>query len=237
MNTVPTAVHRVTAGHEIDASAAPVEPVGFLLATIVQLLPFHRSASVPWSDDPTARQPALDGHVTALSSLSAELAGSGLETIDHAAPSQCSVSVSARSSVCDVPTAKQSPALAQAAPASALSNASVTLGLGTIVQWAPSHRSTNVSVSDVVGSGTTKDEPTAKQLVVLEHATPDSTFTAELAGFGVDMSVQRLLLQRIAIVLVTVDVVYCPTAMQNDGLAHFTAERLLDCAPAGTGLS
>src|SRR5262249_26882911 len=121
LNTTPTAVHRVTAGQEIDASAPPVAPAGFLLGASDQLAPSQRSPSVPWSDEPTAKQEPVARHVTAASSLSAEFGGSGLATIDHAAPSQRSTSVSFCVSVCEAPTAKQSVLPAHAAPTNPLS--------------------------------------------------------------------------------------------------------------------
>src|SRR5205823_6637782 len=156
-------------------------------------------------------------------------------TIAHTAPSQCSTSVSLRVSVCDEPTAKQSVLLAHAAPASPLSNASATFGLGTIAHFLPSHRSISVCCPPM-GPVSTKYEPTAKQFVVLEHASPDNTLT-DAFGFGVGSSDHRLALHRSASVFVTVDVLYCPTAMQNELLEHFTAARLLERVPHGVGLS
>jgi len=235
LKTTPAAVHRVTTGHEIDTREPPVAPTGFLLGASDQLVPFQRSASVPWSDEPTARHAVADGHAIAASSLSDEFGGSGLVTIDHDTPSQRSASVLLLVSVCDDPTARHSVLLAHAAPTSPLSNASATLGLGTIFQLAPSHRSISVVCPPMVPVST-KYEPTAKQLVVLEHASPDSTLTAE-SGFGVGSNDHRLELHRNTSVLVTVEVLYCPTAMQNALLEHFTAARLLERAPDGVGLS
>ena len=60
-------LHRVTTGHEIDTSEPPVAPTGFLLGASDQLVPFQRSASVPWSDEPTARHAVADGHAIAAS--------------------------------------------------------------------------------------------------------------------------------------------------------------------------
>src|SRR5690348_4310330 len=73
------------------------------------------------------------------------------------------------------------------------------------------------------------------QLVGVVQVTSASPLTAA-TGLGVVMSDQRLLLQRSASVLVADSVLYCPTAMQFAPLVHCTADRWLDCAPAGFGL-
>src|SRR6266496_830259 len=49
----PTVVHAARAGHATPVSWPPPEGVG--VGWMRHLVPFHRSARVPWSDPPTAR--------------------------------------------------------------------------------------------------------------------------------------------------------------------------------------
>src|SRR5437016_633898 len=161
-----------------DTSSRPANgAAGFGLATTDHALPFHRSVSVVVASPrvpavPTAKQNVALTHDAPDNELpSVEWPGRmrlGLGTIDHVLPFHRSVSVRAPSPL--LPTAKQLVVPVHDTSASALTAPPDGLGLGTIDHALPFHRSTSVR-SFAPGL---PDCPTAKQLVVLGHATPDS---------------------------------------------------------------
>jgi hypothetical protein len=150
------------------------------IGTIDQLLPFHRSANKPAPPSPTAKQLVVLAHDTAVKFDCDAPCGFGLTTIDHLAPFQCSTNVlktafSEAGLVAENPTAEQSVEVAHDTPTSTPSVGAAGLGLGTIDQLDPFHRSISVAVAVL---------PTAKQLVAEAHDTPASPTPTSPAGCG-----------------------------------------------------
>jgi hypothetical protein len=128
-------------------SEAEVDPLGFGLATIDQVVPFQRSTSVPSTPPlellPTALQLVALGHVT-LESAEFPLEF-GLAMMDQLVPFQCSTSVfTVPVLLTEEPTALQLVALEQVTPDSIDSFAPVALGLVITDHVVPSQRTTNV---------------------------------------------------------------------------------------------
>ena len=109
----PTALQFVVLGHDTLSRPLEVTPLGLGLATIDQLVPFHRSTKVAPADPsgeepPTASQFVVLTHDTPLRSVSREPVGSGLVTTDHVVPFQCSANACAlESMLTSYPTALQ----------------------------------------------------------------------------------------------------------------------------------
>ena len=139
-------------------------------AATVQTAPFQRCAS---AESPTAAQYDEVGHDTAVNSRKSPPAGWG--TIDQIVPFQCSVTGAPplemltipppTVSTSAVPTAEQSTGLEHDTPSSCTENALRGLGLSTIVQTVPSHRSMSALPEN--------DSPTAVQLVADGHEMPN----------------------------------------------------------------
>jgi len=139
MGLRPTALHTALAGHDTDVR------YGTGVVCVVQLLPFHRSASVaPPSRLPIAVQAAADGHATPSRLEYGELEV-GVETMLQALPFQCSVRLPTPNTL---PVATQSVGDAQETAKSSLSLAPV-LGVGNTVQLPLFHSSAMVVVSYV----------------------------------------------------------------------------------------
>jgi hypothetical protein len=154
----------------------------------------------------------------------------GLVTIDHVDPSHSSTNVAVTEPVDELPTATQLVKLAHATPRRTLEDTPVGLGLDTIDHIVPSHRSTNVAVTEPV------DElPTATQLVALAHATPPIVVPVAPAGTGIDTNDHLDPSQRCAINPTPANDV--PTATQLVALAHATPYKEPRCGPGGLGLS
>jgi len=124
----------------------------------------------------------------------------GGETIDHVAPSHCSMTgaagVSSRggayADLLIAPTAVQLVALVHETPV--MSNvAFVGVGLGVIDQLVPSHRSISVAAPAVPLVPRT---PTAVQSVALRHETAVKVYAVPDAGLGLAIAVQRAPSQR-----------------------------------------
>jgi hypothetical protein len=143
----PTASQLVVLKHATPLSEAEVDPLGFGLGTVDQVVPFQCSTSVmfppPLYAEPTALQLVALGHETLESpEFPIEF---GLATMDQPVPFQCSASVlTAPVLLTDFPTALQLVALEQATPDSRLSLAPVALGLVIVDHVVPFHRTTRV---------------------------------------------------------------------------------------------
>jgi hypothetical protein len=98
-------------------------------------------------------------------------------------------------------------------------NAPAGLGLVTIVQPVPFHRSINVPVALEP-----EELPTAKQLVVLVHDTATSWLFDAPAGLGLATIAQVVPFHRCINVRMTFALLYFPTAKQFVALLHETAE-------------
>jgi hypothetical protein len=109
---LPTAQQSELRVQEIPLNELEVNPDGLGLAVIDHREPSHCSTSVllkvPSLSLPTAQQSELRVQATALSPLKVEPEGSGLRTIDHFMPSQCSTRVLGILGILvSVPTAQQ----------------------------------------------------------------------------------------------------------------------------------
>ena len=84
----PTAAQVVVLGHDTPSRAASVAPLGFGLATIDQLVPFHCSTNVLKCEfvklEPTAKQLVVLGHGTLPKEPFGGPNGFGLGATDHA---------------------------------------------------------------------------------------------------------------------------------------------------------
>ena len=132
------------------------------------------------------------------------------------------------------PTAKQLVVLGHETPNRLVSVAPFGVGLGTIFQLVPSHRSINVLASTDVDART-ETSPTAKQLVGLEQATASSSgslSTASDTGLGLGTIDQPEPSHR----WINVPCAPPPTAKQLVGVAHATPARSPTGGPAGLGL-
>ena len=123
--------------------------------------------------DPTAKQLVGLAHDTWSRALSTEVTGFGPAAIDQLVPSHCSMR--------SVPTAKQLVGLAHDTLTSELAYCEGRFGLATTVQLVPSQCS--VKVCDPKDPDGTY-EPTAKQLVTLEHAMPASELCVHARRYG-----------------------------------------------------
>jgi hypothetical protein len=123
-----------------------VAPAGLGLATIVQLVPFHRSTKAvsvePDWDEPTAKQLVALTQETP-PKPAADPAGFGLGTIDQAVPFHRSTTVRNGWFPAVLPTAKQLVALSQSTAPKSVDVSPSGLGLGSIDQPVPFHRCTN----------------------------------------------------------------------------------------------
>jgi hypothetical protein len=151
------------------------------VCTIVQLMPFHRSARVPPAPpemaNPTAQHRLADGQATP-SSRSTE-SGLGLDTIDHAVPFQRSVKVWD----IELPTAKQLPVPLHATLSSWASVLPDASGTDSSDQEVPFHFCAVGSVSPLAPS---VNHPTARQVAGPGQATLVSRVAADPPGFGLD---------------------------------------------------
>src|SRR5690348_3859922 len=128
----------------LETTAAPARllntaPDGPGLGTTAQLVPFHRSVSVPLPLSPTAHTSVVDTAATPRSSDPEPVPpGLGLGTMLHAVPSQCSVSVwntvPALVEIWKSPTAQTSLAEMAVTPVRRLFPVP-SLGLGTMAQF------------------------------------------------------------------------------------------------------
>jgi hypothetical protein len=141
-----------------------VEPFGFGLGRVDQLVPFHCSTNVTIDGDvesanPTAMQDVAVGQPTPVSEFSMEPVGVDAVAIDHLLPFHCSTRpvTAVRPKV--VPTAKQRVMLAHAIPVRTAPFAPGTVGIARIDHVLPFQCSIRM-----VGNAADSTAPTAKQL-------------------------------------------------------------------------
>jgi hypothetical protein len=192
----PTAKQLVVLAHETPLRLDSMLPARFGVAMTFQLVPFHRSTNVRDDESgpdvevsPTAKQLVAPGHEIPDRLVAVAPFGAGLGTMFQLVPFHRSISGASLSDtpakVDSSPTAKQFVALEQATPFRSTSPSTplgTGLGLGTIDQTDPSHRSINVPWSP---------PPTAKQLVGVVHATAERPPSGGPAGLGLGETDQR----------------------------------------------
>jgi hypothetical protein len=132
--------------HDTPYSSDPPVPVGLGLGTIAQLVPFHRSTSVPDAEDPTAKQLVALVHDTSYSAPG----GLGLGTIAQLMPFQRSISVPDP----EYPTAKQLVLLVHDTSFKTLSVVPLGLGLATGKNGGPTPCGTPPDAEAVRGTAT-----------------------------------------------------------------------------------
>ncbi len=217
---VPTAKHRVVLGHDTSLSAPSC-----WLSTIDHDVPFHRSIN-EWNDPvPTAKQLVAPVHATPDNSLDCEDSGFGDGTTDHDVPFHCWISVNLSSVPVEyVPTAKQLVTDRHVTSCSSALNAPGGLGLVTIDQLVPFHRSISARLPF-------RKAPTAKQSVALTHETPCRFASGDPLGSVVGTIDQ--LPATLRSISVRVPLSDDPTAVQS--AAHTTDHNTL--APDRLGLA
>jgi len=131
----------------------------------------------------------------------------------------------------ELPTARQSVAFEHDTALNVTSVTPAGVGLATIDQLVPSHRSINVWDVEVVDVSTLSS-PTAKQLVELEHDTPSNSTAARAGGLGLATIDQLVPFQ----CSINVPFPPVPTAKQSDALEHDTAESSPFGGPGGLTL-
>jgi len=162
----PTAKHLVVVGHDT------LDIVPFGVATRDQPVPVGRSMSA----GPTPKHFVAVAHDTLKSvAFDGVGLGAGSAVADQLVPSQCSLSAVTSPTL---PTAKQFVGLEHPTPRNRLSGEMT--GVGLTAQLVPSHCSMRGD-QGVLEVGL-RTPPTAKQLVVLEHATSDRE--AEMFGLA-----------------------------------------------------
>ena len=171
----PTAKQLVALGHAIPCSGPEAG-----LATSDHAVPFHRSMSALPGPLPTAKQLVALVQATPFKVARIEPAPFGLGTIDHVAPLRRSINVlltddGGRAA----PTAKQPVALVHATPERML-DCAAAFGLARTDHDDPFQDSVSVcAVPDVL-----KRRPTAVQLALLIHDTPERALLAKSGAFG-----------------------------------------------------
>jgi hypothetical protein len=237
----PTAKHVVVDGHDTASNSLREAPVGG--GVIDHAVPFQRSARVTRLDpdrpigryEPTVMQLVEVEHDTPLNSGCRELAGFGVEVIDQLVPSKASASVKdsvpSEVSIDRKPMAIQLVALEQETSNNCVMREPAGVGLATIDQLDPFHRSTSVFVPVEEAK-----VPTAKQSVELTQSTPARYARVDPAGMGAGTIDQLDPFHRCVRILVE-PASYVPVAMQLVALVHETLNKPLDVAPAGTGLA
>jgi hypothetical protein len=142
----PTAEQKVVETHEIPVRLLSKEALLLGLGTIDHAVPFHCSMRVCWATPelkvPTAVQSDDETHETPARLLFEESLVFGLGTIDHATPSHRSMSVCCAIPELKVPTAVQSDGEMHETALRSLAWEALVLGLGTMDQERPLHRST-----------------------------------------------------------------------------------------------
>ena len=231
----PTAKQTVALVHATPLRSVTVEPVGFGLLEIAHVVPFQRSTSEPVTPltvaSPTARQFVVLVHATPLRTVLPEPVGLGLLTIDQAVPFHRSTSDEPL--LLFVPTASQFVVLGHATPLRIAPKEPLGFGLLTIDHAVPFHRSTNVCATNELF----RFQPTAAQFVVLEHATAPRLAAAEPLGFGLLTIAQLVPFQCSTNVLPPVPLSHSPTAKQLVVLGHATPANRLSIAPLGLGMA
>jgi hypothetical protein len=196
-------------------------------------VPFQRSINVfvvaPTVALPTATQLVAVVHDTPLTATAAAPLGVGLATIDQVVPFQRSMSTCGAELFADLPTAMQLDTVEHEMPARFAETAPAGIGMLTIDQLVPFHRSTSGRCAQHVAGA----EPTAKQLVVLAQETAESELS-DVDGFRLVEVLQLVPFQRSMMACACSEVVDAvPTAKQPAVVAHETELRAYDQYPAG----
>jgi len=230
----PTATQSLVLAHATPLRSEFGRAVGFGLATIDQLDPFQCSTSVCAASPfavwalPTAKQLSVLGQATSFRNEAGWVA-SGLGTIDHRDPSQCSTRVCAAvtSLFSASPTEKQLVVVGHDTPTRNAPGRPVGFGLGMIDQPVPFQCSASVVAGDGPESSEFAAEPTATQLVGLGHDTPSSAMSGSAFGFGLRMTDQPDPSQCSTNVFASMNgpvvLPFLPTAKQSLGLGHDTS--------------
>src|SRR5690349_8864578 len=206
-------------------------PGGLGVGWMRQALPFHRSARVPWSDPPVARQaegpvqdtPARDANWTP--------GGLGVGWMRQVAPFHRSARVcTIPAAECCSPMAVQAEGEVQDTPFRKLWTAFAGLGVGRMVHLFPFHRSakdrTGPDWDEVV-----EYAPAAMQAEGDVQDTASRKLCTAPAGLGVDWMVQVVPFHRSAR---TRPLAVPPTAVQAEREVHDTLFRAPP--PAGVGM-
>ena len=173
------------------------------------------------------------GHDTPFNVVNRAPAWLGLVTGDQLVPFQ----LSTREAITDEvlakePTAKQLVVVGHDTPLKVLSAPPAGLGLATIDHVVPFQSST----SELLAKKLLRDEPTAKQLVVLVHDTPLNAENTAPVGLGLMTRAQVVPFQRSTNDLTTVELLTKePTAKQLVAVGHETPLKLV--VPEGLGLA
>jgi len=206
-------------------------PGGLGVGWMRQVAPFHRSARVPWSDPPAARQaegpvqdtPARDANWTP--------GGLGVGWMRQVAPFHRSARVcTIPAAECRSPMAVQAEGEVQDTPFRKLCTAPAGLGVGRMVHFLPFHR----SARDRAGpdwDAVVKYAPVAMQADGEVQDTASRKLCTALAGFGVGWMVQVVPFHRSARVL---PFAVPPTAVQAEREGHHTL--FSPPPPAGLGV-
>src|SRR5215467_11216344 len=197
----------------------PVAGVGD--GTMRHFTPFHRSASVPWSDPPTARH--SDGPVQATPCRAANWVpgGFGVGWMRHARPFQRSASV-----VASPELSKESPVVVQADgevqdidPPTNTPCAPAGAGMGSVFQVLPFHRSASGDGLGVLGP----EAPVAMQNERIRQDTAPRMLPWDPPGLGVGWTRQVVPFHRSArATKVPALLVVWPTAVHDAGDVHET---------------
>ncbi|HEX9413771.1 MAG TPA: hypothetical protein VF916_09745 [Ktedonobacterales bacterium] len=208
--------------HDTLLRKANCAPLGVGVAWMLQLAPFHRSASVPALDTPTAAQADDDVHDT-LVRKPPPCGGLAVVWTRHLVPFHCSASVPAL----DAPTAVQADEDIQDTPESPPPPCD-GLGVAWICQFVPFHLSASVPALEV---------PTAVQADEEVQDTPLRK-PPPWGGLGVVWMRQLVPFQRstTAWEAPALDVL-APTAVHADGAVQETPSRPLNAIPGGLGVA
>ncbi len=227
VNVNPIAVQAEAPRQDTPFSWPP--PGGFGVGSIVHAEPFHRSARVPWSEPPTARQ--ADGAVQFTPEKIADWVpdGFGVGWTVQAVPFQRSAAVRAiPEAECCSPTAVQADGEVHEIPPRKVWTEPTGLGVVRMVHLVPFHRSvrgrTGLDCDAVV-----KYAPAAMQSEADVHEMPSRPLPWAPAGLGMGWMVHRVPFHRSA----RVPDGDIPTAMHAEGDVQDTALRE---APATVGM-
>ncbi|MGN6167013.1 MAG: hypothetical protein ACTHQQ_02420 [Solirubrobacteraceae bacterium] len=203
-----------TAVHDDDALQATPDrkppPCGLGVGSIRQLRPFHRSASVPPFEAPTAVQVEGAMHDTSLRRAPAGLGACWRRHLDPFHRSTMILELGVNGF--EAPTARHADRSGHATPNRTLCREPAGLGVGSIRQRWPFHRSTKVVALPEAATVF----PTAMHAEGALHATPLSTLTLAPAGFGVGWTRHREPFHRSAKVTATFEAFwYMPTAVHD----------------------
>src|SRR5215472_11783381 len=206
-------------------------PGGLGVGWMRQAVPSHRSARVPWSDPPAARQAEVPVQDTPARDANWTRGGLGVGWMRQVAPFHRSARVcTIPAAECCSPMAVQAEGEVQDTPPRKLCTAFAGLGAGRMVHLFPFHRSakdrTGPDWEEVV-----KYAPTAMQAVGEVQDTAGRKLATAPAGTGVGWMVQVEPFHRSARTRL---LAVAPTAVQAEREAHDTLSRAPP--PAGLGV-